>query len=278
MKLKRYLAVSFFTLICLFSCLFGLFGCSNNVFSEFGAKNSDDALLYDAQSALNAQLYDQAIDIITIKLSATGQQSVKSREILASAHAGKCGLNFIDYMERLSNATTGSTFVLVSAPFVGVPVAPASCLSALQTLDLIGNNAQRTPTQNAFAAILGMVLMGSATRLYTDGNPVNGDGAQDAANISCTLSDVQMNNVILGYAYMAINFTAVAAQIGGSSSTTISDSIAVCSSLGTSCAVTDPALISNQLRDVMRRLMNTSNYGIGAADGSSPLAIAAACL
>src|SRR3989338_1729179 len=105
-----------------------LLGCSNNIFSEFGSKNSDDALLFDAQAAVNAQLYDDAISIITQRVSASGQQTTRAREILASGYAGKCGLNFLDYTTRLAEAVTGSTFVLVSTPFVGVSVSPASCL------------------------------------------------------------------------------------------------------------------------------------------------------
>ncbi len=252
--------------------------CSLNIFSELAGKNSDDSLLFEAQAAVNAQNYDNAITIITQKVSSSGRVTVKAREILASGYAGKCGLNFIDYVTRLSQSVSGSTFVLVSSPFVGITVTPASCLTALQTLDLIGTFSQRTTSQNSFAAIVGMVLMGSATRQYTDDAPVNGDGSQDAVNISCTLTDAQMDNIILGYAYMSLNFAAVSSQIGNASSTTISDTIAACTALaGAACTNTDPAQITPQMRDTMRDLMNTVDYGVGTADGSNPLLIPAAC-
>lgn len=252
--------------------------CSNNLFSEFASRSSDDALLYEAQRAVNSLLFDTAIDIIKNQMSSSGQSQVRAREILASAYAGKCGLNFTTYVQDLANATSGSVFVLVSSPFVGKTVDPASCLLGLQTLDLIGTNAQRTLNQNAFASVLGMVLMGSATRLYTDNNPVDGDGTQDAADISCGISNANMDNVILGYAYMAQNYNAISASIGGSSSTTITDSIAICTGLaGGSCTNTDPAQISAGMRDTMRDLMNTTQYGVGTADGSNPMFIPVAC-
>ena len=255
------------------------FGCSNNLLNELGNKNSDEALLFDAQTYVNAQQYQSAIDVITQRVSASARQSVEAREILASAYAGKCGLNFIDYTAGLAAATSGSAFTLVSAPFVGAAVDPASCLLSLQTLDLIGSNAARSDHQNAFAAVVGMVLMGSATRYYTDDTPVNGDGAQDAIDVSCTLTDAQIDNVILGYAYMAQNFTALSAsQIGDSSSSTISDSITICNSIaGSTCTNTDPALITTPMRDTMKDLLNTVEYGIGTADGSTALLIPAAC-
>ena len=265
-----------FTLIVAVQIL--LQGCSQNILSEFGSKNSDEALLFDAQTAVNAQQYDSAIAIITQRVSASTQQTTQAREILASGYAGKCGLNFIDYVTRLANSVAGSTFKLVSAPFVAVPVSPDSCLSSLQTLDLIGTNAQRTTNQNAFASIVGMVLMGSATRLYTDDAPVNGDGLQDVVGASCALTDVQINKIILGYGYMSQNFSAIASQIGASSSTTISASITMCTTLvGASCSNTDPAQITVQMRDAMRDLMNTSQFGVGTYDGSNPLLIPAAC-
>ncbi len=261
------------TLILIFS------GCSNNILSELADKDTDDALLFDARESLNAQDYDNAIAIITTQMSAGGSQKVEAREVLASAYAGKCGLNFIDYTDRLAQAVSGSAFELVSSPFIGVEVQPSLCLQSLQTLDLIGTTATRTTRQNSFAAIVGMVLMGSATRLYTDDNPVNGDGVQDAVNVSCGLTNPQIDNVILGYAYMAQNFSALSSStIGGSSSTTISDSINVCSSVaGSACTNTDPAQISSQMRDTMKDLLNTVEYGVGTADGSNPLLIPAAC-
>lgn len=265
--------------------LFGIFilflvlsSCGYNVFNELGSKNSDDALIFEAKQAVNVLQYDSAVTIITTRVSSSGQQKLSAREVLASAYAGKCGLNFVEYVDGLANAVSGSTFVLMANPFVGKVVDPPSCLLGLQTMDLIGTNAQRTATQNAFTAVLGMVLMGSATRLYTDNNPVNGDGAQDAAGISCGLADAQMDNVILGYAYMAQNFSSISASIGGSSETTINDSITICQGLaGAACTNTNPASITAGTRDAMKDLMNTVQYGVGTADGSNPILIPIAC-
>jgi hypothetical protein len=97
-----------------------LAGCSANFLKELADKNSDDAIIYDAQKAVNELNYDSAIDLLTVKLSAVGKTKVLARETLASAYAGKCGLNFIDFVDGLASATSGSAFVLVSSAFVGV--------------------------------------------------------------------------------------------------------------------------------------------------------------
>ncbi len=266
--LKRFFA---------FITVFFLFSCTGNLLRDMADQDTDDALIFDAQTAVNAQDYDTAIDILTNKLSSSGQVKEQARELLASAYAGKCGLNFIDFTDGLANSTSGSAFTLSAQPFVGVAVSSTFCLSSLQTLDLIGPTEQRTVDQNAFASVVGMVLMGSATRLYTDNNPTNGDGVQDAVDISCSLTDAQVDEIVLGYGYMSKNFSALSSQIGSASST-FSGSISTCQSVaGSSCEITNPASIDNTIRDTMKDLLNTTQYGVGVEDGSNPVNIPTAC-
>ena len=255
-------------------------GCSLNILKELADRDADAAVIYDAQKAVNEQRYDDAINLLTVTLSSAGREKIEARETLSSAYAGKCGLNFVNFVDGLANASSGSAFVLVSSAFVGTPVQPNFCLQSLQTLDLIGPTESRTNDQNAFASVVGMVLMGSATRLYTDNNPTNGDGIQDVIGISCGLTNAQIDNVVLGYGYMAKNFSAISLdQIGSSSGNTISDSIDTCTSVaGSSCEITNPADIDDNIRDVMRDLLNTSQYGVGTYNASDPALIPASCM
>lgn len=269
----------FFIFVFLISFITG--GCSNNLLKDFGSKSNDDSLLFDAQTAVNAQRYDEAIAIITQQVSANGQTKINARELLASAYAGKCGLNFLNYVDALSNSSSTAAFKMMSAPFVGVAVNPPYCLSSLQTLDLIGPSAQRTTDQNIFAAVVGMVLLGSATRLYTDNNPLNGDGTQDTVNASCGMTNTQIDYVVLGYAYMAQNFTYLSgSQISSGAQSEIGEAITICQNIAGSgvCNNTDPNQVSSVMRDTMKDLLNTQEYGVGTANGSDPLLIPAACL
>ena len=130
-----------------FITAFVIFGCTGNLLRDLADKNSDDALLFDAKTAVNAQDYDTAIDILTNQLSSSAKLKVEARETLSGAYAGKCGLNFLDFVQGLADATSGSAFVLASSPFVGKAVDSAYCLLSLQTLDLIGPTASRTIDQ-----------------------------------------------------------------------------------------------------------------------------------
>ncbi|MBC7420479.1 MAG: hypothetical protein H7328_07090 [Bdellovibrio sp.] len=256
-------------------------GCSQNLLTNLSSKTTDEALLEDAQKAVNAQQYQSAIDIITLKVSSGGRSKVLAKEILASGYAGRCGLNFIDFVTSLSSTVSTSAFKIVSAPFVGRAIDPTSCLQSLNTLESIAPNASRTSSQNAFAAVVGMSLMGTGVRNSTDIDGINnyGDGTQDANGISCSLTNTQVDLIILGFGFMSQNFSALSSsQIGSNSQTSLNVIISKCVAIaGGSCSITDPASITNPIRDTIRDLMNTSDYGIGTFHPANDLAIPGSC-
>lgn len=255
--------------------------CGPNVLSGLGSQTSDEYYLEEATKANNSQNYDYALDVLLNKLSAGAQAQASTKELLASAYAGKCGFNFVEYVDGLANST-GSPFSLVMQPFVQVAAEPSYCLLALQTIDTIGAPAQRTTNQNTFSAITGLVLMGISLRAYADKDGVdnNGNGTMDLNNMVCQagqISDDQMNDIIVGYGYFVTNFSYIGAMLGNASSG-LSDSISMCTSApGADCDVTDKAAVTSQTRDVMRRLLNTTNYGIGDEPGNDANQILAAC-
>lgn len=253
-------------------------GCSNNLFKGASTGDHDENLLVDAKAAINSFNYQSAIDIVTLQMSANGRAQTNAKEVLASAYAGKCGLNFVSFLEKLSTANSGTGLGLMVAPYVGVAVDPDSCLLALNTLETIGASASRTANENAFAAVVGMSLLGGQVRAAVDLAPVNGDGTVDSA--ICSMTNAQLDNAILGMGHLIINFSFLSVQqIGAGSQTAINDLINVCASMGLpSCTVTDPTQITQPLRDTMKDLINTDDYGIGLVhSGGNPVTVAGAC-
>lgn len=261
------------------AALFFLTSCSGNVFNQLSTKTSDSDYLFVAQENLDAQNYDGAITIITTKVSVTGQTSVQAREILASSYGGKCGLNFVDYTQKLAAQLTGSSFYILMSPFIGANVQPQFCRTALDTMELIGTTATRTTNQNAFVSVLGMVLIGTALRGYADIAPALGDGTADV-DICVGLTNAQVDDVVIGFGFMSKNFSAVSSSvIGGGSSTALNGVINSCQAVaGASCQITDPAAITAPLRDTVRDLIKTQEYGIGTySTGGNDLLIPLAC-
>lgn len=276
--MKRNILYLFF-----FSGLF-MTSCGPNALSGLGSESSDEYYLEEALKANNAQSYDQAINILLNKLSSGGKSTIKAKELLAGAYAGKCGFNFINYTTALS-AVSGTTTAFGTAmkPFVGVQTTPSYCLSALQTMDTLGTPGQRTANQNAFTSITGLVMMGASLRTYADASPVNGDGVMDGANFICSAANVsndKMDDIIVGFGYFSTNFAYVSASLLGSSSfSSLNDIVTMCNSVsGVTCSVTNKANVSSATRDTIRDFINTTEYGIGSyVSGGTVSGVVNAC-
>lgn len=251
----------------LFLFIFGwLFSaCGPNALSGLGSNSSDEYLIEEATKANNNQNYDYAIDILLYKISSGMQSTAQAKELLASAYAGKCGFNFVNYTTKLSQSSSGSAFRVSMTPFVGVSTTPSYCLAALQTMDTIGTPGQRTANQNTFAAIAGLVMMGASLRTYADISPAIGDGTVDV-NLCTGVTNNQMDDIIVGYGYFATNFAFVSAALVGSSSfTSLSNAVNICNSVsGATCTVTNKSSITSGTRNTIRDIVNTVEYGIGS--------------
>lgn len=255
------------------------FSCSRNILTDASSKTTDADYLLLAKQALNAEKYDEAILFITQKMTAGGQSQVESREVLASSYAGKCGLNFINYTNALSQQATGSAFKILMMPFVGKAVSPQDCKTSLNTMELIGSTSERTQNQNIFVAVVGMVLIGSASRGYADLNPSLGDGTADV-NICTGVTDTQIDDIIIGFGFMSKNFSALSSSlIGAASQSTLNQVINTCTTVaGETCQITDPAQITVNVRNTVRDLMNTQEYGIGGyMTGGNDLLLPGSC-
>ena len=263
-----------------FILIFISLSCSQNLFEDLSSISPDEENYSKAMDALNDESYDQAIIIVNNQITPAGQTFTKVRELLASAYAGKCGLNFLDYTNKLSQQSSGSAMSNLLQPFVQVPVDPASCRLALQTMELIGPTPIRTNNQNIFTSITGMVLVGTALRGYADLSPVLGDGTADI-NLCTGFTDPQIDDIIIGFGFFNKNFSAVTSNmIGSYSSFVLGDVVALCNNTvgAAACSVTDPASITAPMRDSFRDLVNTQEYGIGAfVTGGDPSLVPNSC-
>jgi hypothetical protein len=265
--------------IFIFLCL--PLACTQNLLEDMTSQNPDEDFYQEALGALNNENYSETILIINTKMSSAWQVTPKVRELLASAYAGQCGLNFIDYTEKLSIQYSGSPLSNLMLPFVQVVVDPASCRTALETMELIGTTESRTDNQNIFTSVTGMVLMGTALRNFADISPVLGDGSTDI-NLCMDFTDAQIDDIIIGFGFFNKNFTAVTSGIIGSySSFILNDIITMCGAVESSaaCTTTNPADITPSLRATFRDIINTQEYGVGAfLTGGDPLTVPMSCI
>ncbi len=263
------------------SLIFWSFSCQppTNLFDGLSSKTTDEYLIIEAREANDAQNYDLAIEILLNQISNSAKATISVKELLANAYAGKCGLNFVQYTTDLAASTSGSAFANVMAPFIGEAVDPSFCGLALETMESIGDESQRTINQNAFTAVTGLVYIGASLRFNTDLFPTNGDGTADI-NLCTGLTDAQLDQAIIGFGYFTANFSYVSASLLGSSSLNSLDQIVqICDvAAGPSCASKTSTDITPAMRSFIRDLVNTQEYGIGPySTGGNDLNIPGSC-
>ena len=235
-----------------------------NILEPAADKNTDEALYEEALKLNNQKSYDASIAKFEA-LSASFLSQTEVREAYASALAGKCGLDFLTYIQDLGNADLGSTslFRWFSNAFVGVSVSPEHCLSAQEQMMLIGATAaERNAGQNLFMAVLGMVKIGTYLRnkADVDGTGSLGDGTIDASFDICLpaqFSNDEIRGVITGLGLVLEN-------IGSLSSSDVTAGLgAISTTCGATCNITDPDNIDDTAVGVFRTILDTQDTGVG---------------
>lgn len=211
--------------------------CSN-VFQQSAKKTTDEAYFEEARKAVDLTDYDAAISYFQL-MSPTFLARTSVREAYAGALAGKCGLNFLEFVETLSSASlTGSTlFLYAMSAWQGKVVSPDYCLQAEQQIKAIWASESQTSSQKFFMAILGLAKMGTYLRSKVDQDgPDNlGDGSPDAVFDACdatdngaaNLDDDEVGEVLTGLMLFITYITDFATSVGGdlSGSTAVVDGL-----------------------------------------------------
>ena len=180
--------IAFGVLVAAIAAAAALCGCTQNLFGEFADKTSDEALLYDAQTRMDARDWTGAIQSFQ-KMSSTGLATRSTAALYSSAYAGRCGLDVIALASSLKNASSSTTlFGTLLNAFKGANVSqPADCAQALSLLGGISAHASgRTVDENLLAAFVALADIGVRLAAYADASP--SDGTVDAGWDSCASS------------------------------------------------------------------------------------------
>jgi hypothetical protein len=170
-------------------CVLGLLGAGcTNAFSEMANKTSDAALLYAAQMSIDKGDYAAAIESIGL-MSAKGQTNHTVRSTLASAYAGRCGLNLLSLAQDISNLSSRTLFEMLMYSFKGADANDvADCQAAETQLLAISSPSNDEYVQLAFVELakVGAILAAKADSDH-DGTPGPGFNSCDSNTISDAL-------------------------------------------------------------------------------------------
>jgi hypothetical protein len=258
-------------------------GCSN-IFKAASNQTTDEAKLEEIRKLTNSKNWDDALTQLQ-SLSTEEKAKTSTIEIWASVYAGRCGLDFAQYLSDLTDAdlSTSTMFKYFMNAFTGVTVHPSDCDLAQAKMEEISTvSANRTTSQNLFMAILGMVKIGVYLRSIAD---VNGTGnlGNDAADTpadggtydSCDttkLTKVNVQKIMTGLGLVTSNATALGAVLGSGSISDALDGInTVCNG---SCGITDYTLVGDVEVVLLRNMLAT---GVSQPTASLRLGIDDTC-
>jgi hypothetical protein len=249
----------------LFSFL--LFGC-DNVFEEIGKKDTPEAIYYEAKLKMNDQDYDTAIAL----LQSLGPTFLAQRDVslvYASAFSGRCGLNFVNLVDSISNIATTNLFLFLMGAYPNsTDPKIADCLSAESILASNGDYTARLSDENILMGMSSLTKVGTILARYAD---TDNDGTTDAVFDHCDLAafpDEAVRQVGTGIANAVLSVSAVASDIASDALTQITDLCAQDANLNAFCTNTDATAYSvNEVR-FLRALLGSSGQGIGACVGN----------
>lgn len=204
--------------------------CSNP-FTPFSNSSTDSAIYEDAIKASNASQWDTAIQ----KFESLTASFLDRREVrfnYAKALAGRCGYDFINFIDAVSNADfsgPSTVFSLLLAMWGNRQVTPYFCSASEAQVKIIWSDLasidDRTISEKFFMAFLSLAKMGMYLRVKADVTQNNGlgDGTVDGGVSACTpanpetellrFSDAEIREVITGLALFILNLTAIGSAV-----------------------------------------------------------------
>lgn len=251
---------------------FFLLSCAN-FFGELSDKTTDKARLYDAKRFLDQSKWTEAIEKINL-LSPEYQARRDVRALLASAYAGRCGIDMLNLINAIN--TGGSSeklFVTLLKTMTNASVTTiGDCMLAETTLKLIGNETVRTVDENLLMTFIEFGKIGAILNFRADIDDDNlfDSAAGDAGFDACDNADIPQNDTVTDYASMSqlvvsisnlvLSLSASGSSIAGASLTAL---VALCSQGGTNvCNITDTSAVGDNERKVMRAIINANEVGL----------------
>jgi hypothetical protein len=227
----------FLCLVLISASIFYSTGCSN-AFKELSNQTSDDALLFQAQQEINLRQWSNAINTI-LSTSPASQSKRESKYQLASAYAGRCGLDLVSMSMELTDSLGANNLLPALLGIMRTSTAANldDCKLAEETvLSIHVSAAQRTEDENILLAFIEFAKIGTA--LASSGIDSNDDGALGpgveiwCSNNAAFLTNAQVKEVGTGLSILISSLT----QVGGSLFSTVS------STMGPMCDTIDTML------------------------------------
>jgi len=202
-----------------------------NPFSQFSNSSTDKAIYEEALKASNASQWEVAL----IKFESLSANFLNAREVrfnYAKALAGRCGFDFVRFIDAVSRANfsgPATLFEVLLSMWGNRLIIPNFCtLAELQVKTIWGQLPEissRTNSERFFIVFLSLAKMGMYLRVKADVDGLGGlgNGFSDVGVNACQVanpasqllrfSNDEIKEVVTGLALFFLNITAIVAAI-----------------------------------------------------------------
>lgn len=259
------------TLVCVSSL-----SCGQNAFLESAKRDTDAALLFEAKKQMNGSQWTAAIDTL-LRMSPTGRAERSAKTALASAYAGRCGLNLIRLADQLSNSSgsSGLFALFMTAMQSATTSSIADCVEAEEVLRSISADpASRSVDENSMLSFVEFSKMGAILSTYAD---TNDDGTADPSFDACDTGDIpeaMVRQFGTGMTLAIEGLNASGSSLGSALATAVSGACAALAGVDPAydfCSITDPAdFTADQVKALSGLIHSQDDPGLGTC--TNPLA------
>lgn len=261
-------------LIILIFFIISLTACEN-IFNDIADKTSDEAVYFEARKQLNQRNFTTSIDLMG-NLSADFLAQRDVNLTYASAHSGRCGLDFFPLATQIEDnlSSAASIYLFLTSLFLGdtdTTVTDArivDCQTSETALTSIGNETVRNADENILLGFSSLVKIGTLLNRYAD---LDNDGTVDAGFDNCDpgqLPEAAVREIGSGTALAILSAEASAASLNPDLLGDITGLCAVDPLLNTFCTTTDPSAYSALEVQALRTIIGMTDFGLGVCVGT----------
>jgi hypothetical protein len=235
-------------------------GCTKNLFDELADKSDPDATVFEARRALNKRQYTEAIALMS-DLPAEYLAREDVNFLLASAYAGRCGLEILDLAFELQDLDGGQFMKLLMQLFKeSTPDRADDCIQAEALLVASGTASERSKDENLLLSFVSLTKLGAILNAFADQDD---DGQPDAGWNHCQEADFPedyVREVGTALALFLESFGSVGADIAGGTMDGLEEACSQHPFLETACSKTDRTTYTADEIKALRMIVAAENF------------------
>jgi hypothetical protein len=241
--------------------------CDSNLLSASAQKDTEAAIIFEADNLMNHHKWTEAITALS-SLSATSLAKTDVKVKLASAYAGRCGMDFMRLTSAIEDFSSTS-LLRVLLDFQKADPDFNDCKQSEDILQTIGDETVRDEDQNLLMAFSSLSKIGAILANDTTGADADDDGVADTNYKGCVLTNAQADEIMVAMSLTAKSLGQVT-SVGGSVRTSMTTFCAGGPGVPAPCDNEETTDVDSNEEDAIRLAVHQSGqFGLNSNPGAT---------